>query len=267
MKVLLITLGVLLGLLVLGAVGIAVVLDPLVKRVATEESSAALGVPVELNDADASLFGRLALDGFVAANPQGFGEPRSIRCERVSAKARVASMFEDVLDIDEVVVRRPELTIEFQGSRSNVKALMDHLAERRPAEKQDKEGRAFRIRTLRMEGATLRFKADVLGANVRELTLPTITLRDIGTSADAATMSEILASVLQTLAAEAVKLGKDLVPAELLRSLSGDLEDAAKRFGGRLEERIRELPKQVEERVEDELEKGLDKLREKLPRP
>lgn len=265
MRILLITLGVLLGLLVLAAAGIAIALDPLVKRVATEESSAALGVPVELNDADASLFGRLALDGFVAANPEGFGEPRSIRFDRVSARARVGSVFDDVLDIDEVVVRRPELTIEFQGPRSNVKALMDHLAERRPAEKKDAEGRAFRIRTLRLEGATLRIKADVLGANVRELTLPTITLRDVGTSSDAATMSEILASVLQTLAGEAVKRGKDLIPAELLRSLTGDLEDAARRFGGRLEERIRELPKQVEDKVEDELEKGLDKLREKLP--
>jgi uncharacterized protein involved in outer membrane biogenesis len=264
-RILLITLGVLLGLLVLAAAGVALVLDPLVKRVATEESSAALGVPVELADADASLFGRLALDGFVAGNPRGFAEPRSIRFDRVAAKARVGSVFDDVLEIDEVVVRRPELTIEFQGQRSNIKALMDHLGERRPAGKKDPEGRAFRIRTLRMEGATLRFKADVLGENVRELTLPTITLRDVGTSADAATMSEILASVLQTLAAEAVKLGKDLVPAELLRSLAGDLEEAARRFGGRIEERIRDLPKQAGERVEDEIEKGLDKLREKLP--
>lgn len=252
MKPLLITLGVLLSLLILAAAGLALALDPLVLRVTRDETSKALGVPVEIRSADASLFGRLSLAGFTAANPAGYGEPRSIEFDRVAVKARVGSIFEDVLSVDEVTLERPRLTIEFKGATSNLAELMARLKARAPEEREEPDGRAFRIRRLRMTGAELRFRSDVLGGDVRELTLPTLELANLGTSEDAATMSEILGAVLKALATEAVKAGQGLLPAELLKSLSGDVE---------------ELKRDVEEKVEDELEKGLEKLREKLPKP
>lgn len=260
MRALLVILGVLVLLLVAAAVGLALALDPLVLRVAKTQTEKALGVPVRIDDADASLGGRLELRGFDAANPEGFAEPRSVRFSQVAARARLASIFGDVVEIDELVLDRPELTIEFKGTRSNFAGLMDNLAARQPGE----EGKKFRIRRLRVEGATVRFRADALSGGARAVTLPNLQLVNLGNTEGAATTSDILAAVLQALAAEALKAGRDLLPADLLRSLGGDIDAAAKRFGGLLEdaaERVRQIPEKLQERVEDEVEKGLHRLR------
>lgn len=264
MKILLVTLGVLLGLIVLAAAGAALVLDPFVKRVAESQSSKALGVPVEILDADASLYGRVLLEGFSAGNPEGFSEPRSLRFEALVAKARLGTVFDDVLEVDRLVVRAPELTLEFRDRRSNLSALMENLGRRDPEERQDPEGRAFRIRRLRVEGATLRVRADALG-ELKTLTLPAVELRDVGTSADAATMSEVVAAVLQTLLAEAMKATRDLLSEELRTALVEEMEAAARQFGGSFQNAAERARRTLRERVEDELERGLEKLREKLP--
>jgi uncharacterized protein involved in outer membrane biogenesis len=127
-KILLIVTGSVVAFLLLAALGLALILDPMVKRVAQDKGSEALGVPVEIRDADASLFGRLSIEGLSAANPQGFQEPRAFRFDSLSAKARLRSIFEDVVEIKEVRLQRPELTIEFVGARSNLKAILDRLA-------------------------------------------------------------------------------------------------------------------------------------------
>lgn len=275
MKILLIVTGAVVAFLLLAALGLALVLDPMVKRVAEDKGSEALGVPVEIREADASLFGRLSIDGLSAANPDGFREPRAFRFDALSAKARLSSIFDDVVDVKEVRLRRPELTLEFVGARSNLKALLDRLAERRPKEEKDPESRKFRIQIVRVEGAELRIRSDrFAGGEPRTLTLPAIELRDIGNDEGAATVSEILATLVQTLAVEALKAAKDVVPEEILRTLAAEIDEAGRRFGGRLQEiseRARQLPgvirEKVEEKVQDEVERGLDKLRERIPRP
>ena len=252
MRVLLIILGVLTALFLLAAAGLALALDPLVLRVARSQSEKALGVPVKIDAADASFGGRLALEGFDAGNPEGFAEPRSVRFDRVSMKARLGSAFEKVLDVEELVIERPALTIEFKGAKSNLGALMDHLG-KEPKSEKAADGKKFRVRRLRVEGATVRFRADVLGGTPGEITLPNVEVNNIGTADDAATTSELLAVILKALGDEAVKAGKGLLPADLINSLGGDLEGIK-----------RDVEKEIEKR-EDELEKGLERL--KIPKP
>ena len=269
MRTVLIIFGVLVGLLIAGAVGFALALDPIVLRVARTQTTNALGVPVRIDDADASLGGRLELEGFDAGNPEGFAEPRSIRFHRVAGQARLGSLFGDVVEVGELVVERPELTLEFKGTKSNFAGLMEHLASQKPREEAERgEAKKFRIRRLRVEGATVRFRSDALSGGTREVTLPNVELANLGSAEGAATTSDILAAVLQTLAAEAMKAGRNLLPADLLRSLGGDIDAAARRFGGLVNdaaERVRQIPglleEKVKERVEDEVEKGLDRLR------
>jgi hypothetical protein len=274
-KILLIVTGSVVAFLLLAALGLALILDPMVKRVAQDKGSEALGVPVEIRDADASLFGRLSIEGLSAANPQGFQEPRAFRFDSLSAKARLRSIFEDVVEIKEVRLQRPELTIEFVGARSNLKAILDRLAEQRPKEEKDPESRKFRIGVVRIEGTELRIRSDrFAGGEPKTLTLPAIELRDLGTDEGAATVSEILATLVQTLWTEALKAAKDVIPEEVLRSLAAEIDEVGRRFGGRVQEiseRARQLPgvirEKVEEKVEDQIERGLDKLRERSPRP
>lgn len=256
MRVLFIILGVLAALVLIAAAGLALALDPLVLRVARTQSAKALGVPVRIDDADASFGGRLELEGFDAGNPEGFAEPRSVRFDRVTVKARLGSVLEKVLDVDELVVERPALTIEFKGTRSNLGVLLDHLA--KPGAEKTGDGMKFRVRRLRVEGASVRFRSDVLGGSPSELTLPNVELANVGTSDDAATTSELLAVILKSLGTEAMKAGKAILPSDLLNALGGDLEGAAKRFG------IPGLEKEIE-RQEDDLEKGLERL--KVPKP
>jgi hypothetical protein len=222
--------------------------------VARSQTEKALGVPVKIHDADASFGGRVELEGFEAGNPEGFAEPRSLAFDRVTVKARLGSMFGKVMDVEELVVERPALTIEFLGAKTNVGALMDRLHREKAVEETD--GKQFRVRRMRVEGAIVRFRSDVLGGSPREVTVPTIELNNIGTSDDAATTSELVAAVLRALTAEGMKAAGDLLPSDLLNSLGADL----RRFG-------HELPVRIEEKLEDPLEKGLERLKEKLPKP
>ncbi|HEX7898550.1 MAG TPA: hypothetical protein VF950_12370, partial [Planctomycetota bacterium] len=178
------------------------------------------------------------LEGFEAGNPEGFAEPRSIAFDRVAATARIGSLFGKVLDVDELVVQRPALTIEFQGLKSNVGAFMDRLDREKT---EDTDGRRFRVRRLRVEGATVRFRSDALSGSPREVTLPTIELNNIGTSDDAATTSELIAAVLRALTAEGMKAAEGLVPSDLLNSLGGELKLSAETIRRKVEDELDRL--------------------------
>lgn len=238
-----IVLGILVALVVLGGVIASVMIDPLVRRTVESESTAALKVPTRLDDADIRFSGGLTLQRFEIHNPPAFSEPRAITFNRLDVAVRPRELLDNPIDIDQVTVVAPELTLEFTGTKNNLSTLLDNLkADRAPgAEKTD--GKKYLIRALRIEGATVRFRSDLLSGGVRSLTLPPIDLQNVGTAEGGATMGEILGVVLQALGTAALQAGEGMVPADLLRSLRGDLEGRLKELPGRaLEELQKKLP-------------------------
>lgn len=264
-KAVIIAAAVLLGVPLLGVGVFALALDPIVRSGTERLATSALGVPTRLEAADVSLGGSADLRGLDVANPSGYQEPRSCRFDRLDAAVRLGSLFGDVVEVDHVDVVKPDLTIEFVGTKSNWSVLMDNLSKDRPKTPEEKESRKkFRIGRLKIEAATVRFRSDLLQGGAKSVTLPTIELKNLGTAENAATMGEVLATVFQTLAAEAMKSGHGILPAQLLDGLKGEIAGAARKFEGMLDDatrRIKDLPgklledpaKQLQDKVQDQL--------------
>lgn len=232
--------------------GAALALDPMIQSKVPARMSEALGVPVTLNDADASLAGDLALERLTIGNPEGYGDPQAIRVDRITAEAKPLSLLSDVVKIRTLTVERPLLSIEFKGLESNIQALMDNLP---PREKE--KGKRFRIGRLTIEGATIRFTSDRLAGGTKTVSLPTIELTNVGTAEGAQPMGRVAAEVLKALLNEALKHAGDL-PAELVRSLGQAVGERAQELIEGAKDRLEEVPGLLEDRLKRELEKRAD---------
>lgn len=246
MKKLLIVLGALTAAVLLIGTVAAVMIDPLVRKTVEKESAAALQVPTRLHDASVRFSGKVALKRFEIHNPPDYSEPRAVTFERFDLLVRPRELFEEEVEIDDVTVVRPELTLEFNGAKNNLSALLDNLNAGRAPREPKEDGKKFLIRRLHLQNAVVRFRSNLLSGGARTVSLPDISLENIGTAEGGATMGEILKVLLQTLGTAALNSAQGLVPSELLNSLRADLEG-----------RVRELPAQVLDELKHELERKL----------
>lgn len=237
-KKLLIGLGVLVGLLVVVLVGVALAIDPIVKGSVEKLGSEALKVPVTLESATVKFAGRLTLDNMAIANPEGYKDPQACAFEQFDAAISVGSLFDEVVVIDHVTILKPDMTIEFVGTKSNWSVLMDNLSEGRKKEKEaeEKEDEAppkkFRIGKILVKDATVRFRSDLLIKDGTSVTIPLLELDNVGTAENAATFTEIMAMLFQSLATGALRAKSGLLPAQLAGLFNGEVTGAAGLFDG-----------------------------------
>jgi len=232
-------------------------IDPLVQAGIERGAGAALKVPVHLKNAKIHFSGAATLTGFEVANPPGYAEPRSVAFERIDARVRPPSLFQDVLDIEELTVVNPELILEFSGTKSNWSVLMDNLSEGTPkgAESPTSPANAppkkYIIHKLRIQDAGARFRSDLIPARAATVTLPSVELENVGTAQGGVTLGQLLTVLLQSLGKSALKAGEGIVPKELL----GDLDARLKAVETLPSQAIDELQKQIPDK--DKVEKGV----------
>jgi len=230
-KPLFVIIGILILLPLLLVLGMLIFIDPIVRTGVEKGGSIALKVPVRLRDASIRFSGRATLAGLEIANPPGYAEPRSVVFERIDAAVQPGSLLHDVVDVGEVTIVKPELTLEFSGTRSNWSVLMDNLSPGKadaPDRPPTAPGKKFIIHKLRIEEAGARFRSDVIPGGAKFVTLPSIEVENVGTAEGGATMGQVLAVTLQQLGNAALKAGQGLVPTELLNNLSGSVKENVK---------------------------------------
>jgi uncharacterized protein involved in outer membrane biogenesis len=247
-----------LPLLLLAA--LALFLDPIVRSQVEKSASSALQVPVRLDRASVRWSGTATLGRLEVDNPRGFSEPRAVSFDRIDASLRPRELLRDEVHVGEVTIVKPDLSLEFLGTRNNLSALMDNLSRSRGPGPAKTSGKKFLIQRLRIVDATVRFRSDLLGGNERSFALPTIELENVGTAEGGATAGQILGTVLQTLGRAALAAGGGTLPATLLESLRGAIGDLPARpldeIRRRAEEELKskELdPAQIEKRLRERL--------------
>ena len=262
MRKLLKVVGVLLVLFVVGVAVIAICIDPIVRRGVEYGSTSALKVPTRLGAATVKFSGKATLDRFEVDNPAGFKEPKAIVFERLDLALRPKGLFDPAVYVDELRIVKPEVTLEFTGTKNNLSTLLDHLSAGKPAAEEKKEGKKFLIRKLRIESGTVKFRSDLLSETARTLTLPPIELDNIGTAEGGASTTELLRVLLQALATAALNAGEGVLPKELLNSLRGDLSKQMQSIPDELRRKLGDI--KVPEQAEPEkVEKTLKDLFEK----
>ena len=222
---LLILAGIFFGVPALALLIAGLMIDSIARAAVEEGATRALGVPVTLDSASVKFSGSLALEGLTIGNPEGFEEPSACAFQRFDGSIRVMSLMEDAVDLPELRVIKPEMTIEFVGTKNNWSVLMDNL-DLDPDKKSDTK---FRIGVIRVEAATVRFRSDILTDGAKSVTLPTIELKNVGTAENAATLTEVLKMLMSSMLKEALKSSAGIIPSKLTDSLNEGISDATKK--------------------------------------
>ncbi|HVE40971.1 MAG TPA: hypothetical protein VNM14_13840 [Planctomycetota bacterium] len=258
-KKILITVGILVVIPILLAAGAVLFIDPIVRAAVEKGAASALKVPVHLDRASIRWSGRATLGKFDVGNPHGFTEQRALAFDQVDVAVGPGDLLKHVVHIGEVTILKPEVVLEFMGTKNNLSALMDNLSAGRTAPgAETSSGKKFLIHKLRIQEGKVSFKSDLLSGGARSVTLPPLQLENIGTAEGGATLREILQTVLQSLTSAALKAGEGILPAGLLDNLRNSVRELPARTVEEIQKQTDELQKRAEKELDpSELQKKL----------
>lgn len=210
MKKLVTGLGVLLVIVAVAIVVLMTQLDRLVKYAVEEAGTAVAQVEVTLDKAKVRpRQGSAALYGLVVNNPPGFESPYALSLGRISVTLDPSTVTDDVIMIREVAIDQPAATYELGPKGSNIKAIQNNVAafggdgggaQQEPAPSGEQEaGKKVVIENLYVREGRVMLRSNVLKPGEKEVTLPSIHLKDIGKRQGGATGTEVAALVLEAI--------------------------------------------------------------------
>jgi hypothetical protein len=240
MKILLVIGAVMLAMAVGAYLVLAHNLDALVVNGVNTYGPKLTQTKVELASARLSpLSGSGTLSGLSVGNPAGWSDGRAFYLGQVHLDLEPRSLLGDPIIINEILIDQPEFNYETTIFSSNIKDLLKNLegftgggdVSQQPVAK-DGKPRKFIVKKFRFTNGKARVE---LGANVINVTLPPISLDDLGVAEGGITadqisgvlMRKVLGSVVEG-TANAVKSGDLTV--EQLKAAGRSAGDALKKL-------------------------------------
>ncbi len=215
MKKLLIIVGALVLVLVIAVVALILSLDAGIEKAVEEGGSYALKVPVELDSVSLSLMGgKASLKGLTIANPEGFETKRAVYLGEAAVEIKLGSVTSDVIEIPEIRVIKPELTVEGSIKGSNISKLMENLDEtmkelpaseggEKPAEEKPAGPELkYKIGRVLVEDATLKLSANFMKGRESSATIKKI---EIVPGDEPMTMAQLMKKVIGGIMREGAK--------------------------------------------------------------
>jgi len=188
----------------LALVALLIGLNPAVRSAVESMGTGAAGVPVTLQEARVNIIGGVHLTRLSIGSPREFHGIRTFRFGRLDAALSVPSLFGKTIEIKDVLIVEPEITLEFDQKKTNWGVLMEKLVEKakRPGEGDPAN---FIIRRLRITRPVVIVRGPGLPDGVL-LRLRDIELEGIGSApGSAAPFSLVLATVVQALITGAIE--------------------------------------------------------------
>ncbi len=244
MKKILIVLSAIAVIAVVAVVVIAMNLGSIVKSGVETVGPRLTKTALTLDKAGFSLFaGRVELGGLFVGNPEGYRSESSIRVGEVVVQVKPSSIAGDVVEIDEITIKAPVITYEQALGGNNISKLLANVNEstvslaggkdapkndaKAPAAAEPTSQKRYRVKLVRVEGATVKVSATLLGGNALPSPLPPLTIENIGTTGNGVTAGELTGEVLKQVLSSVTKA----VPENVTKG-AGAIKDAA---GGAVE--------------------------------
>ncbi|MBN1419347.1 MAG: hypothetical protein JXP34_11250 [Planctomycetes bacterium] len=209
-------------------------LGGIVRKAVEAAGTSALATPVRVAGTKIDLFGqKVEVKGLQVANPEEFEQPDALSLGRFEVAASIPSFLRDVIDVSEIQVEELHLTVEQKGLKTNVGVLLDNLegepAAEAPPEKEappepEKKGpeKRFKIALMRIAGTKVTLGSSLLSGEAKEVAIPDIEIRDIGTGPDGPVpLSKVLTTILRRILKEAIG-DKVAMPEAARKLLSGE---------------------------------------------
>lgn len=216
--------GSLAALAILFALFLAFGIDIVARRGIQSVIRNALGAPAELRSVKLRLRGTAEIEGARIGNPGGYQQAKALDIARLDAFLDTDTLSKDVLVIHDMLVIRPDFTVEFLDGTSNVAVLVDRLLAAIPA-----DAPRFRIDRLRIREAVVRIHVPGQTGEPIVFHLPDLELHNFGDAPGTASTANLLLAVfLQTLAGGAIEQEQKAFPEGLRRSFGEELKRTKK---------------------------------------
>ncbi len=212
-------------------------LDPIVTRTVNTVGPRVTGTKVELDAARISpLTGGATLAGLFVGNPEGWTGDKAIYLGTLRASVQPISLLRDHVVVNEVFIDGPEFVYERRLlGGSNIDALLRQIEQNtgggaRPPTTTEPGGAPkapmkFAIRELRVENAKVTL---IAAGRTVTLTLPPLTIRDLGVAEGGITADQVASRVLRQLLAQMAEAA-----VEVLREVgTGVIEGGREGAGG-----------------------------------
>ncbi|HJO74279.1 MAG TPA: hypothetical protein QGH84_03595 [Rhodospirillales bacterium] len=179
-------------------------LDGLIKEAVEKYGSEATKAQVSLNKVEISLTsGSGALSGLKVGNPAGFKTPSAFELGGISIKLDVDSVGKDPIVIKEIVISKPQVTYELDGTNSNIDAIQKNVDAYSKqfgggggAKKSEGEGPKMIIENIYIRGGEISVSAGFLAGKKMTAALPDIHLKDVGKEEKGADPAEVIQKVI-----------------------------------------------------------------------
>ena len=198
--------------------------------------------------------GAAAIYGLTVANPKGFDTPLAFSLGEISTRINIDSLTTDVIIIDKITIRAPEVFYEMdKDRRDNLTALNDNIAKAVPTSsaaskagaKDESAPLKLRIRRMLFTDGTIQAKLVPLKDKEYRLKLPTIVMRNLG-GRRGATPDKIAEQVLELLLTRA----RTTVKQEIIDK---QLDQAKAKAKAKLDAKKQEAKEKLDRKVEDKL--------------
>jgi len=177
-------------MILLGVVSMS--LGGLVKSAVESAGPRVLGAPVTIGSVTISpLSGRGTLRDLVIGNPAGFSTPRAISVGAVEIELKLSSLMSNMIVVNRLAVRDPELVWEIGQGSSNIARLEGNAQEAAaklgagksapsPKASPAAKGKSLLIRDFSVSGGKVGLAATALGGQGLSAPLPAVHLTDLG---------------------------------------------------------------------------------------
>lgn len=217
MKTLLKILGGLLVVLIAAFLILNFSLDGIVKSAIEDNGSELLQTDVDVSNVNVSLFdGTGTIHGFTVANPADFSDESAVEIDEIDIKIDLSTIFSDVIVVEDINIKNPELFFEQKGVGINLRKLNQNMDEAA-----DTEGPALVINHLFIENGTVRVSSTIERERTAEASIDEFELNNIGQEGSN-TLKQSVREILDPLLDQAIQKA---VSNGLLEQLENKVKD------------------------------------------
>ncbi len=193
----------------------------------------AMKVDVRLeNISTALLRGKVELTGLEIDNPEGYNHPTFMELGHAYMSLDTGTLLDDTIVLDKIQLDNITVVIEQKDlTKNNLKEILSNLPQSDKTEtpdtkpkEEEKASKNVRINSLEINGVTVKAKLlPVPGrADTVTLKLNPIHLENIGTD-EKVDAADVTAKIIKAIAGGIAEQGKDLLPLDMLNSVTDEL--------------------------------------------
>jgi hypothetical protein len=172
----------------------------------------------------------------VIGNPEGFGKEPALRFGSIQVKVDKATLLKEVIAVDSVIIRNPDILLEGTLRGNNLGKLLQNIKSSSKSSEEKtsaKESKKFVVKEVVISGIKLRLAASALDQKVEQtIPLPEIRLQNIGSDGSGVSASQLATQILTPLLQSAVTEGVNALAKQGLRELQknggAQIENAVK---------------------------------------